>query len=82
LKYYYWEPQKNAIPFQGTGSADIRNEIKSKFRELAVCLRVKMTPHSRSSQVKDKRGMMIISSSSLLIMLPKILTGVSQYMSF
>ncbi|KAK9929468.1 hypothetical protein M0R45_026569 [Rubus argutus] len=56
LKYYYWEPQKNAIPFQGTGSADIRNEIKSKFRELAVCLRVKMTPHSRSSQVKEKRG--------------------------
>ncbi|XP_062029792.1 protein LAS1 isoform X2 [Rosa rugosa] len=56
LKYYYWEPQKNAIPFQGTGSANIRNEIKSKFRELASCLRAKMTPHLRSSQVKEKRG--------------------------
>ncbi|KAM5574613.1 hypothetical protein ABKV19_013851 [Rosa sericea] len=56
LKYYYWEPQKNAIPFQGTGSANIRNEIKSKFRELASCLRAKMTPHLHSSQVKEKRG--------------------------
>nr|XP_011464875.1 PREDICTED: protein LAS1 isoform X2 [Fragaria vesca subsp. vesca] len=53
LKYYYWEPQKNAIPFQGTGNANIRNEIKSKFHELAFCLRAKMT---RSSQVKEKHG--------------------------
>ncbi|PRQ20040.1 hypothetical protein RchiOBHm_Chr7g0223811 [Rosa chinensis] len=56
LKFYYWEPQKNAIPFQGTGSANIRNEIKSKFLELASCLKAKMTPHLRSSQVKEKRG--------------------------
>ncbi|XP_050377091.1 uncharacterized protein LOC126794421 [Argentina anserina] len=56
LKYYYWEPQKNAIPFQSSGSASIRNEIKSKFHELAFFLRVKTTPHSCSSQVKEKRG--------------------------
>ncbi|XP_021800644.1 uncharacterized protein LOC110744917 isoform X2 [Prunus avium] len=56
LKYYYWEPQKKAIPFHGNETADIRTEIRSKFHELAFCLRVKNTPLSLSSKVKEKRG--------------------------
>ncbi|BBH02390.1 las1-like family protein [Prunus dulcis] len=56
LKYYYWEPQKKAIPFHGNETADIRTEIRSKFHELAFCLRVKNTPPSVSSKVKEKRG--------------------------
>ncbi|PQQ17505.1 uncharacterized protein Pyn_19203 [Prunus yedoensis var. nudiflora] len=56
LKYYYWEPQKKAIPFHGNETADIRTEIRSKFHELALCLRVKNTPLSLSSKVKEKRG--------------------------
>ncbi|KAH0987751.1 hypothetical protein GBA52_014928 [Prunus armeniaca] len=56
LKYYYWEPQKKAIPFHGNETADIRTEIRSKFHELAFCLRVKNTPPSLSSKVKEKRG--------------------------
>ncbi|KAL6284618.1 hypothetical protein ACE6H2_015547 [Prunus campanulata] len=56
LKYYYWEPQKKAIPFHGNETADVRTEIRSKFHELALCLRVKNTPLLLSSKVKEKHG--------------------------
>ncbi|ONI16972.1 hypothetical protein PRUPE_3G132200 [Prunus persica] len=56
LKYYYWEPQKKAIPFHGNETAGIKTEIMSKFHEFAFCLRVKNTPHLRSSKIKEKRG--------------------------
>lgn len=56
LKSYYWEPQTKQIPFQRDGSADIRKEIKSKFRELASCLKVKKSTHPGSSAIKAKRS--------------------------
>ncbi|XP_048437636.1 uncharacterized protein LOC103946347 isoform X1 [Pyrus x bretschneideri] len=56
LKCYYWEPQKKKIPFHGNETAEIRNEIRSKFHELAFCLRVKETPQPHSSKVKKKCG--------------------------
>ncbi|VVA38173.1 PREDICTED: ribosomal biogenesis [Prunus dulcis] len=56
LKYYYWEPQKKAIPFHGNETAGIKTEIMSKFHEFAFCLRVKNTPHLRSSKIKEKHG--------------------------
>ncbi|TQD84512.1 hypothetical protein C1H46_029947 [Malus baccata] len=56
LKCYYWEPQKKKIPFHGNETAEIRNEIRSKFHELFFCLRVKETPQPHSSKVKKKRG--------------------------
>ncbi|CAL9012399.1 unnamed protein product [Prunus brigantina] len=56
LKYYYWEPQKKAIPFHGNETAGTKTEIRSKFHELAFCLRVKNTPHLRSSKIKEKCG--------------------------
>ncbi|KAL6286509.1 hypothetical protein ACE6H2_010899 [Prunus campanulata] len=56
LKYYYWEPQKKAIPFHSNETAGIKTEIRSKFHELAFCLRIKNSPHLCSSKVKEKRG--------------------------
>ncbi|KAJ7960524.1 LAS1-like protein [Quillaja saponaria] len=56
LKYYYWKPQSMAIPFQGDGNANIRKEVKSKLRELALCLKVKQNPHSKCSELKGKRA--------------------------
>ncbi|KAH8498800.1 hypothetical protein H0E87_017646 [Populus deltoides] len=56
LKSYYWEPQTKQIPFQRDGSADIREEIKSKFRELASCLKVKKSTQPGSSAIKAKRS--------------------------
>lgn len=56
LKSYYWEPQRKQIPFQKNDSSNIRNEIKSKLRELAYCLKVKQSPEDQSLLVKGKRG--------------------------
>ncbi|BFG25183.1 hypothetical protein CerSpe_114570 [Prunus speciosa] len=56
LKYYYWEPQKKAIPFHSNETAGIKTEIRLKFHELAFCLRIKNTPHLCSSKVKEKLG--------------------------
>ncbi|TKY57128.1 Ribosomal biogenesis protein LAS1L [Spatholobus suberectus] len=55
LKSYYWEPQSKAIPFQGEGIANIKKEIKSKIRELAICLKVNGSAQSSSSLLKGKR---------------------------
>lgn len=55
LKAYYWEPQKKEIPFQRDTTADIRRDIKSKFQELAFCLKYKENTQVGSSLVKGKR---------------------------
>ncbi|XP_058743098.1 uncharacterized protein LOC131615924 isoform X1 [Vicia villosa] len=55
LKSYYWEPQSKAIPFQGEGNADVKKEIKSLIRELAICLKVSGSPESSASLLKGKR---------------------------
>ncbi|XP_038693935.1 uncharacterized protein LOC119991634 isoform X2 [Tripterygium wilfordii] len=54
LESYYWEPQKKQIPFQKDGTANIRNDIKSKLSELAFLLREKQNSHTGSSSVKRK----------------------------
>ncbi|OVA18525.1 Las1-like [Macleaya cordata] len=56
LKSYYWDPQKNFIPFQRDGIANIRKEIKSKLRELAFHLSTKLASQSGSSSKKGKRS--------------------------
>ncbi|RDY08642.1 Ribosomal biogenesis protein LAS1L [Mucuna pruriens] len=55
LKSYYWEPQSKAIPFQGEGIEKFKKEIKSKIRELAICLKVNGSAQSSSSLLKGKR---------------------------
>ncbi|XP_029130957.1 pre-rRNA-processing protein las1 isoform X3 [Cajanus cajan] len=55
LKSYYWEPQSKAIPFQGEGLGEVKKEIKSKIRELAICLKVNGSAQSSSSLLKGKR---------------------------
>ncbi|KAH9790274.1 Las1-like family protein [Citrus sinensis] len=55
LQAYYWEPQKNQIPLQRDGAADIRREIKSKLQELAFCLKMKQNPQLGPSLMKGKR---------------------------
>ncbi|KHN38395.1 LAS1-like protein [Glycine soja] len=55
LKSYYWEPQSKAIPFHGEGIANVKKEIKSKIRELAICLKVNGSAQSSSSLLKAKR---------------------------
>ncbi|KAI5433369.1 hypothetical protein KIW84_020591 [Lathyrus oleraceus] len=55
LKSYYWEPQSKAIPFQGEGNANVKKEIKSWIRELAICLKVSGSPKSSASLPKGKR---------------------------
>ncbi|KAL1323896.1 hypothetical protein AAHE18_13G049500 [Arachis hypogaea] len=49
LKSYYWEPQSKEIPFQGVGNAKVKKEIKSKIRELAICLKDNGSSHSSTS---------------------------------
>ncbi|XP_052736007.1 uncharacterized protein LOC108338019 isoform X4 [Vigna angularis] len=56
LKSYYWEPQSKAIPFQGEGITEVKKEIKSKIRELAIFLKVNGSVQSSSSQLKGKRS--------------------------
>jgi ribosomal biogenesis protein LAS1 len=69
LKSYYWEPQKKAIPFQGDGTASIREEIRSKLRELAFTLKVNQIPQCGSSPEMGKRAYETFFSSFLLVML-------------
>ncbi|KAK7276648.1 hypothetical protein RIF29_17792 [Crotalaria pallida] len=54
LKSYYWDPQSKAIPFQGDGNANVIEEIKSRIRELAICVKAKETPLSSTSLTKGK----------------------------
>ncbi|MBA0609741.1 hypothetical protein Godav_021753 [Gossypium davidsonii] len=56
LKSYYWEPQKKQIPFQRDGVVNIRREIKSKLRELALCIKVQKNPELKSLLVRGKGG--------------------------
>ncbi|KAH1092957.1 hypothetical protein GYH30_038936 [Glycine max] len=56
LKYYYWEPQSKAIPFHGEGIAKVNKEIKSRIRELTICLKVNGSAQSSSSLLKAKRS--------------------------
>ncbi|KNA25104.1 hypothetical protein SOVF_009130 [Spinacia oleracea] len=55
LKSYYWDSQKNAIPYQSGESVNVRKEIRSKLRELAFSLKVKQNPESSSLRVKGNR---------------------------
>ncbi|XP_061372567.1 uncharacterized protein LOC133315037 isoform X2 [Gastrolobium bilobum] len=69
LKSYYWEPQSKAIPFQGEGNATVKKEIKSKIRELAICLKVNGNPQSSTSLHKGKRvkhGELLFGRNKLL----------------
>ncbi|KAF8395719.1 hypothetical protein HHK36_019669 [Tetracentron sinense] len=55
LKYYYWEPQKNAIPYQRDGTANVRKEIKVKLQELVFYKNLKHARQSGSSLIKERR---------------------------
>ncbi|KAG2390992.1 uncharacterized protein HKW66_Vig0132470 [Vigna angularis] len=69
LKSYYWEPQSKAIPFQGEGITEVKKEIKSKIRELAIFLKVNGSVQSSSSQLKGKRvkqGELLFGRNKLL----------------
>ncbi|WVY90689.1 hypothetical protein V8G54_036203 [Vigna mungo] len=82
LKSYYWEPQSKAIPFQGEGITEVKKEIKSKIRELAIFLKVNGSVQSSSSQLKGKRpqissilcGMRGVKQSELLFGRNKLLS--------
>ncbi|XP_012472208.1 uncharacterized protein LOC105789382 isoform X1 [Gossypium raimondii] len=56
LKSYYWEPQKKQIPFQRDGVVNFRREIKSKLRELALCIKIQKNPELKSLLVRGKGG--------------------------
>lgn len=56
LRFYYWIPQKNAIPYQSGKSANVRKEITSRLRELAFILKMKRHSGSSCSEVKGKRA--------------------------
>ncbi|KMT14618.1 hypothetical protein BVRB_4g073870 isoform A [Beta vulgaris subsp. vulgaris] len=56
LKWYYWDPQNHAIPYQGGKSTIVRKEIRSKLREMAYMLKVKQYSGSTSPQVKGNRS--------------------------
>ncbi|XP_010543391.1 PREDICTED: uncharacterized protein LOC104816332 isoform X2 [Tarenaya hassleriana] len=74
LKSYYWEPQKNQIPFKKDGTANIRREIKSKLRKLSLCVQLRQNPQVDSALIKEKCSKKNIR---------KILTGlVELYSSF
>ncbi|KAF8403661.1 hypothetical protein HHK36_011765 [Tetracentron sinense] len=55
LKYYYWEPQKNAIPYQRDGTVNARKEIRSRLRELAFYINLMQAPQLDSSLIKERR---------------------------
>ncbi|XP_003617221.2 LOW QUALITY PROTEIN: pre-rRNA-processing protein las1 [Medicago truncatula] len=54
LKSNYWEPQSKAIPFHGEDNANIKKEIKTMIRELAICLKVGGSPESSTLLLKGK----------------------------
>ncbi|KAL2936378.1 Protein LAS1 [Bienertia sinuspersici] len=56
LKSHYWDLQKNAIPYQSGKSSNVRKEIKSKLREMALNLKVKQNSDSSSVRVKGNRA--------------------------
>ncbi|XP_010673778.2 uncharacterized protein LOC104890105 isoform X2 [Beta vulgaris subsp. vulgaris] len=56
LKWYYWDPQNHAIPYQGGKSTIVRKEIRSKLCEMAYMLKVKQYSGSSSPQVKGNRS--------------------------
>ncbi|OIW02806.1 hypothetical protein TanjilG_29582 [Lupinus angustifolius] len=69
LKSYYWEPQSKAIPFQGERNDKVKKEIKSKIRELAICVKVKGNPQPSTSLLKGKRvkhGELLLGRNKLL----------------
>ncbi|KAG4962033.1 hypothetical protein JHK82_038721 [Glycine max] len=77
LKSYYWEPQSKAIPFHGEGIAKVNKEIKSRIRELAICLKVNGSAQSSSSLLKAKRvkhGELLFGRNKLL----SLIVGKSQ----
>ncbi|KAK6911468.1 Las1 [Dillenia turbinata] len=55
LKSHYWEPQKNAIPINSDRTPDIRNEIKCRLHELALCFKTKHRPITSTPDIKSKR---------------------------
>ncbi|MBA0850526.1 hypothetical protein Goshw_000785, partial [Gossypium schwendimanii] len=63
LKSYYWEPQKKQIPFQRDGVVNIRREIKSKLRELALCIKIQKNPELKSLLVRGKGPKKLISKT-------------------
>ncbi|TYI91490.1 hypothetical protein E1A91_D03G196400v1 [Gossypium mustelinum] len=47
---------KKQIPFQRDGVVNIRREIKSKLRELALCIKIQKNPELKSLLVRGKGG--------------------------
>ncbi|KAL9260536.1 Dihydropyrimidinase-like protein [Drosera capensis] len=54
LKSYYWDAQVEAIPLRRGKGKKLRKEIKSRFHEVAACLKAKKNPESSSLQIKGK----------------------------
>ncbi|KAI3990042.1 hypothetical protein MKX01_013528 [Papaver californicum] len=55
LKSYYWEPQKNSLPFNMDGSSNIKEEIKSILHELAFHLTTKQGSEPPSKKAKRSK---------------------------
>lgn len=55
LKSYYWEPQKNSLPFNTDGSTNIKEEIKSRLHELASQLTTKQGSEPPSKKAKRSK---------------------------
>ncbi|KAI3882362.1 hypothetical protein MKX03_028062 [Papaver bracteatum] len=55
LKSYYWEPQKNSLPFNTYGSTNIKEEIKSRLHELASHLTTKQGSEPPSKKAKRSK---------------------------
>lgn len=54
LKSYYWDAQVVAIPLRRGKGKKLRKEIKSRFHELAACLKAKKNPEWTSLENKGK----------------------------
>ncbi|MCL7036543.1 hypothetical protein MKW94_014562 [Papaver nudicaule] len=55
LKSYYWESQKNSLPFNTDEGANVREEIKSKLHELACHLTTKQSSEPPSKKAKRSK---------------------------